>query len=597
LGEGETLLRLMATAEGAEPPDLVVRGGQIVNTFTCRVEPADIWIKGGRIAAVVEPGGLPLAHGYRVIDAAGAFVSPGLIDAHYHVGGTQLHVADLAHELLLRGTTGLATDFYEIYVSAGPDGVRIALDSAVNAGLQVLFLPPGHLIGLEGLGTFGWDVKAADILEMLRWPEAVGVMEPPASAVLSRHPAILEIVETTLRLGKLFAGHAPAEFGARLQAYASTGASSDHESTTAEEAERKLRLGIRPMMRHGSAAPDLAKLIELALRYPESTRYMMICSDEVDPGDLVRRGHMDEKLRMAVAAGVPPVTAIQMASTNVAEYFKVADRIGSIAPGKSADLVLFNDLKDFRPLLVLAKGREVEPPSKEREKPEVPATLRSTVKVPAPFRAGDFAFRAPDVPDGEVSVRVIAVSDGTLVSQAEEHSLKARAGQVLADPDHDVLKIAVAERHRGSGRIGKGFVRGFGFRSGAVAMTYCHVYHNLLVVGTEDEYMALAANAVAEMGGGIAVVGDGKVLSAWALPIVGLLDDRGLPAAQRSFDETNDGLRRIGCGLGSPILSLSFVALPTIPAYGLTDKGLVNVETQSFVEVVLKTTATRGSTR
>lgn len=594
MGESVDVVTLMATAEGMVPPDLVVRGGQIVNVFTHQVEPADVWIKGSKIAAVVDPTRLPGASGYRVIEAAGAFISPGLIDAHYHVGGSHLDIGDLSRELLLRGTTGLATDFYEIYVSAGPKGVRIALDSAVTAGLQLLFLPPGHLIGLEELGTFRWDVKAADILEMLRWPEAVGVMEPPAAAVLSRNTAILEIVEMTLGLGKLFAGHAPAEFGSRLQAYATTGPSSDHESTTAEEAERKLRLGIRPMMRHGSAAADLPRLIELALRYPQSTRYMMLCSDEVDPGDLVRQGHMHEKLRMAVAAGVPPVTAIQMASINVAEYFKVADRIGSIAPGKSADLVLFHDLKEFRPLLVLARGREVEGSSKERTRQDVPIELRSTVVIPAPFRPPDFAFLATDLPDGDVDVRVIAVSDGTLVSQAETHSLKASAGRILEDPKRDLLKIAVAERHRGSGRIGKGFVRGLGLQSGAVAMTYCHVYHNLLVVGTTDEYMAIAANAVAEMGGGIAVVADGKVISGWALPVVGLLDNRGLPAAQRSFDEINDALRRIGCGLGRPILSLSFVALPTIPAYGLTDKGLLDVVAQRFVDVVLKTTPIRA---
>jgi adenine deaminase len=583
----EELIALMATAEGGAPPDLVVKGGRVVNVFTHAVELADIWIKGGRIAAVVEPGRSPAGSGYRVVDATGTFVSPGLIDAHYHVGGSHLHMADLAHELLLRGTTGLATDFYEIYSIAGPEAVLYALTSAEHAGLHVLFLPPGHLIGLEGLGTFGWEVKAADILAMLEWPEAVGVMEPPATAVLARHPQVLEIVETTLRLGKLFAGHAPGELNGRLQAYLSTGASSEHESTTAGEAEAKLRLGMRPMMRHGSAAPDLPRLIELAIKYPESTRYMMLCSDEVDPGDLVAHGHLDQKLRIAVAAGVPPVTAIQMASTNVAEYFKVAGRLGSIAPGRSADMVLFEDLKDFRPLVVLVRGQEVRQKAARQDAISFPKTLQSRVNVPGPFEAPHFALAPAGLQEGSVDVRVIAVFDGTLVSQAESHSLAVREGQILSDPSRDILKIAVAERHHGSGRIGKGFVRGFGFQSGAVAMTYCHVYHNLLVVGSSDEDMARAANAVKALGGGIAVVRGGEVISKWALPIVGLFDDRGLAEAERSFTEINESLRRIGCPLASPVLSLSFVALPTIPAYGLTDKGLIDVASQRFVDVVI----------
>jgi adenine deaminase len=593
MATGEELLALMATAEGGASPDLVVKGGRVVNVFTHGVEPGDVWIKGGRIAAVVEPGRSPVGSGYQIVDATGTFVSPGLIDAHYHVGGSHLHMADLAHELLLRGTTGLATDFYEIYAIAGPDAVLYVLTSAENAGLHILFLPPGHLIGLEGLGTFGWEVKASDILAMLEWPEAVGVMEPPATAVLARHAEVLEIVESTVRLGKLFAGHAPGERDGRLQAYLSTGASSDHESTTAGEAEAKLRLGMRPMMRHGSAAPDLPRLIELALKYPESTRYMMLCSDEVDPSDLVQHGHLDQKLRIAVAAGVPPVTAIQMASTNVAEYFKVGGHLGSIAPGRSADLVLFEDLKEFRPVLVVARGQEVRPKVNRQDRTGFPQTLRSRVNVSGDFKAPDFVFPTPGVADGEVDVRVIAVSDGTLVSQAEAHTLAVREGQIHSDPSRDLLKIAVAERHHGTGRIGRGFVRGLGFQSGAVAMTYCHVYHNLLIVGTSDEEMALAANAVKALGGGMAVVQRGEVISRWALPIVGLFDDRGIAAAQQSFHEINESLGRIGCRLTSPVLGLSFVALPTIPAYGLTDKGLIDVANQRFVDVVLDTTAAR----
>jgi len=311
---------------------------------------------------------------------------------------------------------------------------------------------------------------------------------------------------------------------------------------------------------------------------------MMFCSDETDPADLVAKGHMDLKVRMAVDAGVPPVTAVQMATINIAEYYGVAGRLGSIAPGRRADLVLVENLEDFRASAVVAGGRPVgDQPAGAAA--TVGAELTSRVNIQRPFEPADFRLPAPDGDGGEVLARVIGVRDGTLVSEALERSLPVSGGVVLPRPDQDVLRIAVAERHRGSGRIGRGFVEGFGFGSGAVAMTYCHVYQNLLVIGTSDEQMAEAANAVAGLDGGIAVVGPEGVLAHWALPVVGVISDQPLERAEPAFSEVNRALAAIGCRLGGPVLSLSFVALPTIPAYGLTDKGLFDVDGQRFVEV------------
>lgn len=586
----DLLISLMDTARGVQRPDLVVRGGRVVNVFTGEIDWMDVWIKHDRIAALQHPDREPEGGSEEVVEVEGAYVVPGLIDSHYHMGGSQLDPRNLTQALLARGTTGLATDFYEIYCTSGPEGVRHAIDEAHRAGLKILFLVPAHLIGMEDIGTFGWDVKPADMLEMLGWREAMGVMEPPASAILAKPRELLNIIDKTRRLGKIFAGHAPGQSGDALQAYLSTGASSEHESGRADEALDKLRLGMRPMMRESSASPDLSSLIELATKYPAASRFMMLCSDETDPGDLVRKGHMDFKVRMAIEAGVDPVVAIQMATINVAEYFGVSDQMGSVAPGRYADLLVVEDLKEFRARTVIASGRVVARdgrPETVGKDPPLPKWLRSWVNVPREFEPDDFRIAVEGVPNGPARARAIGVREGTLVSEAVEVPVRIRDGQVSLDPDQGVVPIAVAERYHGTGRIGKGLAEGLGIKDGAAALTYCHVYHNLLVVGSSPEQMALAANAVREMGGGVAVVAKQSVVARWPLPIIGVLDNRPLDEVQRSFEEMNDALRVIGYRVSGPILSLSFIALPTIPAYGLTDHGLYDVTGQRFVDLLV----------
>ena len=585
------LADLMATAQGNLDPDVIVMGGGVVNVFVGEIEHQDLLIKHGRVVGYRDPGTTSNDFDGLVVDASGAYVVPGLLDSHYHMGGTHLDVPELARSLLARGTTTIATDFYEIYTVAGPAGVRYALDEADRHGLNILYLPPAHLIGLEKVGTFGWDVSADDMVEMLRWPETVGIMEPPAAAVLMGQPDMLKVLDETLRLGKTFAGHAPGQTKSSLQAYITTGASSDHESQQQAEALEKLRYGMRPMMRESSAAPDLINLVGLVNAYPASSRFMMLCSDETDPADLVDKGHMDHKVRMVIESGVDPITAIQMSTINIAEYYGVTGSVGSLAPGRRADLVIVDDPLSFRPLKTLSAG--VVASTDDSPRPAAPAPIRpervtSRINIERSFTDPDFVF--PFDGNGEnATVRVIGVVDGSLVSEPRERQLAVRGGQVISEPDDDILKITVAERHRRSGRIGKAFVEGFGFRDGAVAMTYCHVFHNLLVIGSTDSHMVTAANAVAEMGGGVAVVSGGDVTASWPLTVVGVMGDHPLDVERAGFDAINRALRAIGCHLGSPILSLSFIALPTIPTYGLTDRGLFDVAKQQFVDVVLTT--------
>ena len=577
---------LIDASLGVRAADSILRNGHVVLVHTGEVVKGDVAITGDRIVAVgaVDPAleGPDTEH----IDVDGGVIAPGLFDPHFHVGGSHLSMTELARALLPLGTTSIATDFQEAYTYAGPEGVRVSLDEIRAAGLRAFAIPSVHVLGLENVGTFRWSVSGDDMAEMVGWPETVGINEPPPSPVLSKDDGVIQAIEATRRAGKKLPGHAPDIHGARLQAYVAAGFNACHESTTPDQALEKLRLGMQVMAREGSASPDLAALLELVLREPATARFTMLCSDEQDPDDLLSHGHMDDKLRKTVAAGIDAVTALQMASLNAATYFGLDHELGSVTPGKFADLVVFADLAEFRARLVLSSGRVVARDGVMVAAPGeslVPERLRSRVVAARPFRPEDFRISASGT---SATVRLIRVHDGTLVSDAAQGDVPVSDGAAMIDLDQDLIKLAVIDRHSRSGRIGRGFVQGFAFQGGAVATTYCHVHYNLLSVGTSDEEMAHAANVVREMGGGMAVVRDGEVLAQWGLPIVGIFSTEPLRAARESFVTINKAIRSLGCPFRAPVLALSFVALPTIPSYGLTDMGLIDVATQRFVEVV-----------
>lgn len=578
---------LIDAALGVHPADVVLRNGSIVLVHTGEIIVGDVAIYSDRLVAVGEIASGLIGPDTREIDLAGGYVCPGLFDPHFHVGGSHLSMTALARALLPLGTTSIATDFQEAYTYAGPPGARAFLDEARDANLRAYFIPSVHVLGLEGVGTYRWQVSGDDMAEMVSWPESIGINEPPPAPVLGKDPGVMKAIKATVAAGKRLPGHAPGIHGQRLQAYVAAGFNACHESTTAEEALEKLRLGMHVMAREGSASPDLDALLVLLKTHPTSARFFMLCSDEEDPSDLVSIGHMDDKLRKTVAAGVDPVEAIAMASLNAAIYFGLDHDLGSVTPGKLADLVVFDDLVDFKARMVFSGGRLVAEKGMMTSDPPnygEPEFLRSRVEFPRPFEADDFRIPAAGT---TADVRVIHVRDGTLVSDAVERTLRIDADQVLADPKNDILKLAVIDRHSSAGRIGLGFVEGFGPLDGAVATTYCHVHYNLLSVGTSDEEIARAANAVREMGGGMAVVSRGDVIARWELPIVGIFSRRPVQETRNDFVAMNEAIKSLGCSFRAPILALSFVALPTIPAYGLTDLGLIDVATQRFVDVVV----------
>jgi adenine deaminase len=579
-------------ALGVRPADLILKNGRIANVFVREVEEGAITIACGRIVALgaVPPG----AEGPQteVRDVDGAYLLPGYVDAHMHVGGSYLPVGVLGAALLARGTTALATDFYELYAMAGVPGVEECVAAAEAAGLRLLFMSPAHLLGFDRYGTFAHTPQVEEFIEMGRWARTVAVNEPPPFMVLGRDESadVLRVLDDALAQRKVFEGHAVGLGDRELQAYLAAGASSDHEAATLEEVREKLRLGYRVIMREGSASRDLAQLAPLLLEYPHASRFVSVCSDELEPKDLIAEGHIDHKLRKLVAAGVDPLVALQTATINTAEYLGVADDVGSLAPGRRADVLVVDELELFRPRLVFAAGALVAEDGRHlgdvSSLERVPDVLRGKVVLKRPLEPADFELRLAR-PDGKVRVRVIGIVDGTLLSKAREHVCEVEGGVVRADPAADVLRVSVVERHTGSGRIGHGFVSGLKLHDGAVAMTYCHQHHNLLVIGTSEAQMARAAGEVSRLGGGIAVVRGDAVAKSLAFPFGGIMGELGLEPMAAELKEVEDAIWSLGCELTAPILAISFSVVPTIPAYGLTDFGFYDTLGQRFVEPIL----------
>jgi adenine deaminase len=577
-------------ALGRAPADLVVRGGRVINVHCAEALDADVAVVGDRVSAVGELPQAAIGPDTIVVEASGAFVAPGFIEPHMHAGEPSLAPADLAVALLERGTTTLATDLVEFYAAGGVEAVRWALDELAGQGLRVLFLLPLHLLGAEALGTVRHRADEDELIEMASWPEVAGVNEPPPDAVLRCDGQVLRVLDATLHGTRVFEGHGPLLDGARLQAYVATGASSDHESTSADEALAKLRLGSRVIMRDCSAARDLRELAPLVAARPELARFFMVCSDDLQLKELVREGHIDHKLRAAIDCGVDPITAIQLATINVAEYFGMANELGAITPGSFADLLVLDSLEGMRPHTVIAQGRLVrrlgQTTASIRRSPP-PRSLIATVLIPAPVSAADLVHEGPPGAGDSVTVRVIAIDNGTLISQARTHELAVADGRIVPDLGSDVLKAVAFDRHTASGRRTVAYVHGTGLQAGALATTFTAPHYGLLVIGTSDAEIAAAVNALATLGGGLVAVDQEAVIAAVPFEVGAVMTQLPIDETIGLLDGFEAAAAKLGCRLTDPVTALASLTIPQIPHYGLSDLGLIDTLTQRFVDVVV----------
>jgi len=580
---------LLDTALGKEKADLIIEKGKLVNVYTGEIYKADIAIKGKRIAYIGE-----VKHTVgpktQVIDASNKYLLPGFIDAHIHIGGTQLTMTRWAEALLANGTTSVATDLYDIGSVAGVKGIRFSLAEAAEMGLNVLFVLP--VIAYMQHNPFGNSgrISEKELFEMLNWPETIGINEPAPDWLINGDETILRLLDETLRQGKLVVGHASDTLGDRLNAYISLGPSSDHECLSGDEAILKLRLGMEIMMREGSAAVNLVNVVKAITEQKMPSAHFMFCTDERDPVELYELGHLNHTLRKAIRQGLNPVTGVQIATINAARYYRKDHDIGSITPGRLADILLTADLTELDLDYVISKGEIVVENGtyiKPTPKVKYPEFMKCKINLKKPTELKDIAITTDKSKDS-VKVRVLHCIDGTLVSERKEAVLRVENGEIQPDASKDVAKMVVLERHRGTGQIGKAFVSGFRLKHGAFAQTYNPVTNNLVVLGTSDDDILSAIKEIQRMGGGFVVVDQGKVLASLPLPILGVLSEQPLETVQKDFKEVLDAIRKLGSPFKSHILSLGFMAMAYgIPTYKLSEYGLVDIDKLELVDLVI----------
>ncbi|MCW3003504.1 MAG: ade [Conexibacter sp.] len=564
------LARAIRVARGLEAADLVLRGGRVVDVLGQEVRRADVAIAGDRIVAVGE--GLA---GRETLDVGGRFVCPGFIDAHVHIESSMVAPGRFADAVLPHGTTTVVSDPHEIANVLGVDGVRWMLEASEGLDLSVLMMAPA-CVPASPLETAGARLVASDLVALAAHPRVLGLAE------MMNYPGVLagdpeELGKLVAFTGRPIDGHAPAMRGPDLQAYLAAGVVSDHECLTADEAREKVALGMTVFLREATNARNLLDVLPAVTA--SNARRFAFCTDDRVPGELLDDGSIDALARMAIGAGLDPLIAITMASLNAAEHYGLRDR-GAIAPGRRADLVVVEDLRELRATLVLAGGRVV---ARDGERvgggAPAPSALPPTMNVA--WRE-DLRLRR----EGD-RVRAIGLIEDQLITTSSVESLNGAGADGIAGPDpaRDLLRLSVIERHTGSGAVGQGFVRGFGLRAGALASSVAHDSHNIVVAAADDGDALVAARAVAELGGGLVVAAGGEVRAAVPLPLAGLLADRPPREVADELAHATRVAAQLGCPLTAPFMALSFLALPVIPSLKLTDQGLVDVDAFALTPV------------
>jgi len=577
---------------GRRPADLVIRDGRWMNVCSGEIiEHTDIAILGSRIAYCGPDTDSMIGEKTKIIEAEGRYLVPGLLDAHMHVESSMLTVSQFARAVLPHGTTGAFIDPHEIANVLGLTGMKLMSEEARLTPMQIYLQVPSCVPSAPGLETAGASIGKNEVAEAMTWPEVIGlgeVMNYPGVAA-GDETLHAEIAET-LKAGKVVGGHyASPDLGLLFHAYAAGGPSDDHEGTRQEDTIARVRQGMYSMLRQGSAWHDVVAQLPAITEQGVDPRHVLLCTDDRHPGTLLSDGHMDDVVRLAIREGIAPLTAIQMATLNTAEHFGVADDLGCIAPGRYADILILSDLERFTVDAVFAAGEVVARGGElvvDVASYPYPREARGSVRLARALESSDFEVAAP-IEEGVLRARVMEVIENQVTNHAIFAELPVRKGMVYPDSAHDIAFVSVVERHRGSGRISHGFVRGFGLNAHcALASTVAHDSHNLLIMGTDQEAMAKAGNCVAEMGGGVCLVKNDKVEALIPLPIAGLMSDQPVETVAEQAEGLNRALMACGCTLNNAFMTFSLLALPVIPELRLSDLGLIDVESHTLVSLL-----------
>lgn len=557
-------------ARGINRAELLLKNANVINVYSHEIHKTHVAIHSGQVV------GFGNYDAKEVIDLDGAYLSPGFIDGHVHVESSMLTPKEFARSVMPSGTTAVVADPHEIANVLGIEGIRYLIEANRYTPLDLYMMFPS-CVPATNMETAGSQLSSSDLAMYLNEKWVLGLAEMMNfPGVLNQEESVLLKITLAANAGKRIDGHAPGLSGKELCAYIGAGISSDHECTTAEEAQEKLRLGMHIMIREGTIAKDLEALLPIIT--PENSRRIIFCTDDRYPHDLSH--HITAMVQRAVEYGINPITAIQMASLNTAEYFRIVN-VGAISPRHKADLLVFDDLKTFKPKMVFKNGQLIAQNGvymASSEFKELPP-IRGSINVKW-LEEDQFRIKA----DGD-KIRVINVIPGQLLTKETIEDAKIENGYAVSDPDRDILKIAVIERHRASGNIGLGFVKGFGLKEGAIASSVAHDSHNIVVVGVNDMDILHAAVDLVKSQGGKVVVKNQRKIEILPLPIAGLISNKSVEEVMLKMNSLKKAAKSIGSVMDDPFMMLAFMSLPVIPELKLTDKGLVDVREFQFTSV------------
>ncbi len=558
-----SLTELISVARGDTPADLILKNAHIINTFVGIIEKGNVAIYKDRIAGVGD-----YDRAKEIIDLKGSYLAPGLINGHTHIESSMLHPVQYAQAVVPRGTSAVVTDLHEITNVAGPDGIRFVINWAKRLPLDMFFMVPS-CVPATHMETSGAEITEDDIKKALRWRNVIGLGEMMnfPGVINGMEPVVNKIVAAR---EKVIDGHAPGVTHNQLNAYLAAGIYSDHESTSRQEGEEKLKRGMYLMIREGSSEKNLDELLPLVT--DKTYKRCLFVVDDRSCADLLREGDIDAVVRKAIQRGLDPVRAIQLATINSAEYFRLYDR-GGIAPGYMANLITIADLPQLEIDMVFYKGKLVA----REGKTLVSAPETSAGELADTMHIKPFSMKSLKLAAINDSLPVIEIVPGQIITRKRIEKVKTQQGFVVADTEADILKLVVVERHKATGNIGLGMVKGFGLKRGALASSIAHDSHNIVAVGTNDTDLLTATKEIERLGGGLAVCVDGKVSAALPLPIAGLLSPEPLKILADKFENIEKTAAELGNLPPAPFALLSFVALPVIPEIRLSDLGLVDV--------------------
>jgi len=584
---------LVDVAMGRLPADMVIRNGQWVCVQSGEIIPnTDIAIKDQRIAYVGEDASHAIGEKTEIIEANGQYLCPGLLDGHMHIESGMVTITEFVRAIIPHGTTGIFVDPHEIANVFGLKGVQLMVDEAANQPIHVWVQMPSCVPSAPGLETPGASIDSADVAKAMKLEGVIGLGEMMNfPGVFFSDPKMhAEMAETRLA-GKVIGGHyASPDLGLPFHGYVAGGPEDDHEGTRLEDAVARVRQGMKAMLRFGSAWHDVDAQVKAVTELGMDARHFILCTDDSHCETLVNEGHVNRAVKRAISQGLSPMQAIQMATINTAEHFGVSRQVGLIAPGRFADILILDELADIKVNTVIARGKIVAHDNQVTI--DIPGYVYPdwaihSMHVKQLLKAQDFTLKPPDAKMKQVWANVIGVVENQAPTQHLRMEVPVVNGEVHADGEDDIAKIAIIERHNDSGRIQLGLVHGFGLnRKCAIASTVAHDCHQLVVVGTDKAQMALAANELIRMEGGQVVAIDGKVVGKVELPIAGLMSNQHAQIVAEKAKSVLDGFRACGCSLNNPNMQLSLIALVVIPELRLSDLGLVDVTTFKLIPVL-----------